>query len=143
MARLRVTPKLTSSSGVRESTTPRPAGVTGSAPATLAMPYAANNSTGLTNRPNAATKHHSEAASRIQFSAAQVSDSTRTRRSRASVDKLALVSRITCSKRSPTLGNRRPSARMTRTARSVPRVTPSTSSPTASMMTAPMMATVT
>src|ERR1017187_4378480 len=34
----RVTPKLTSSSGATESMTPRPAGVTGSAPATLAIP---------------------------------------------------------------------------------------------------------
>jgi len=38
VATLRVTPKLTSSSGVIESTTPRPPGVSGSAPATLAMP---------------------------------------------------------------------------------------------------------
>jgi inner membrane transporter RhtA len=38
VATLLVTPKPTSSSGVIESTTPRPPGVSGSAPATLAMP---------------------------------------------------------------------------------------------------------
>jgi hypothetical protein len=38
VAALLVTPKPTSSSGVIESTTPRPPGVSGSAPATLAMP---------------------------------------------------------------------------------------------------------
>ena len=38
VATLRVTPKPTSSSGVIESTTPRPPGVIGSAPATLAIP---------------------------------------------------------------------------------------------------------
>ena len=38
VASLLVTPKPTSSSGVIESTTPRPPGVSGSAPATLAMP---------------------------------------------------------------------------------------------------------
>jgi inner membrane transporter RhtA len=38
VATLLVTPKPTSSSGVMESTTPRPPGVSGSAPATLAMP---------------------------------------------------------------------------------------------------------
>jgi hypothetical protein len=38
VATLRVTPKPTSSSGVSESTTPRPPGVIGSAPATLAIP---------------------------------------------------------------------------------------------------------
>jgi hypothetical protein len=38
VAVLRVTPKPTSSSGVTESTTPSPPGVSGSAPATLAMP---------------------------------------------------------------------------------------------------------
>jgi hypothetical protein len=38
VATLRVMPKLTSSSGVTESMTPSPAGVTGSTPATLAIP---------------------------------------------------------------------------------------------------------
>ena len=38
VATLRVTPKLTSSSGASESTTPSPPGVSGSAPATLAIP---------------------------------------------------------------------------------------------------------
>ena len=38
VATLRVTPNPTSSSGAIESTTPRPPGVMGSAPATLAIP---------------------------------------------------------------------------------------------------------
>ena len=54
------------------------------APSTLAIPYAANSPTGLAKLPNAAMKHHSDAASSSQFSEAQVSDPTRTRRSRAS-----------------------------------------------------------
>src|SRR5271156_4997686 len=86
VATLRVTPKLTSISGASESMMPSPPGVTGSAPATLAIPYAANSSTGLTRRPKAATKHHSEAASSSQLSEAQVSDQARVRRSRDSAD---------------------------------------------------------
>ena len=83
VATLRVRPKVTRSTGVTESITPSPAGVIGMAPSTLAIPYAAKSPTGLVKLPNAAMKHHSDAASSSQFSDAQLSEPTRTRRSRA------------------------------------------------------------
>src|SRR5487761_2173721 len=70
VAMLGGTPDALSKKIAAVSTTPRPPGVTGMTATTFATPYAANNSTGSTSRPNAAKKHQRQAASSNQFAAA-------------------------------------------------------------------------
>ena len=143
MATLRVSPKLTSSTGVSESITPSPAGLIGMAPSTLAIPYAANSPTGSVKWPNAAMKHHSDAASSSQLRDAQVSELTRTRRSVARPRSESLAcSTIFSSFSPPTLGILSPMARTMRAARGPPRVKPTTRAAIAASRIAPTMATV-
>ena len=94
--------------------------------------------------PNAATKHHSEAASSIQLSEAHSSDQAITRLSRASSANEAAALSTAFSTFSPLrYGTLSPAARSTREAKPAPRVMPSTSTATRASTTVPMMATVT
>jgi len=97
----------------------------------------------LVKCPNAATKHHSEAASSSQLSEAQSSAQAITRRSRASSANEAAAARTAASTRSPLRnGTLSPTTRSTCDANRAPRVIPNISSPTSASTTVPMMATV-
>ncbi len=142
VATLRVTPKLTSSSGAVLSMTPRPPGVSGTTPRTLAIPYAANSSAGFTKLPNAARKAQSDAASSSQFSDAHSSDALSTRRSRPRSLIDVLIRRNRLSSWSPSVpGILRPTACTIRLARPSPRVSPNASAATRAIATAPTPAT--
>jgi hypothetical protein len=93
--------------------------------------------------PKAATQHHSEAASSSQLSEAHSSAQAITRRSRASRENEWAASRTACSSFSPLRnGILSPTVRIIREANFAPRMTPYTSSPTASSTMVPMTATV-
>jgi len=97
----------------------------------------------LAKCPNAATKHHREAASSSQLSDAHSSAQAITRRSRASRENEWAAVRTAASIRSPLRnGTRSPTARSTRDANPAPLVMPNISSPTSASTIVPMMATV-
>jgi hypothetical protein len=97
----------------------------------------------LVRWPNAATKHHNEAASSSQFSEAHSSDQAITRLSLASRENELAASRTARSTLSPfRKGILSPATRSTREAKPAPRMMPSTSTATPASTIVPIMATV-
>jgi len=97
----------------------------------------------LARWPNAATKHHSEAASSSQLSEAHTSAHAITRLSLASRENEWAASSTARSTRSPLRkGTLSPTIRSTREANPAPRMMPTTRTATPASTIDPMMATV-